>query len=158
METQVYNCAALTNFERFEFAVNGGFVSKAPLERRVAEIAKTESADSFRYPDVQNTLPYRGFFVRAVLHTKASAQVGGVEQTDERTLIDAGRARCVIPQDAQKVGIKGVKSRATGFSIGAVADTGYLTQHRTNKDGTANRTGGGMEFTPTPALALLSLE
>lgn len=97
-------------------------------------------------------------FIAAVLHTITSAKVGGVELTDERNHVSAGRGRSVISQDAQDVGVKGLNHSATVSNARAVADTDLSEPTMKLHAGTANRTVSRIGFNPTPALGQLSLE
>lgn len=100
----------------------------------------------------------KGFFtsIVAVLHTIASAKVGGVELTDERNHVSAGRGRGVISQDAQDVGVKGLNHSATVSNARAVADADSSEPTIKLHAGTANRTVSRIGFNPTPALGRVS--
>lgn len=58
---------AFTNFDRFEFAVNGGFGLKAPLERACCRDSKNPNPPIHTaIPTIKTRSSYRGFFVSAV--------------------------------------------------------------------------------------------
>lgn len=155
METRVYNCAAAWTLVGSVAVI--WEKAKNPLMGAVPIQAK---AFFPRIPLASTTKqhPLQGFFssIAAVLHTIASAQVGGVELTDERNHVSASRGRGVISQDAQDVGVKGLNHSATVSSARAVADADSSEPTMKLHAGTANGTVSRIGINPTPALALLS--
>lgn len=154
MRNKDYNCAAAWTLVG-SFCGSSGKV-KNPLMGAVPNQAKVLSR---KIPLASTTKqhPLQGFFtsIAAVLHTIASAQVGGVELTDERNHVSAGRGRSVISQDAQDVGVKGLNHSATVSSARAVADADSFEPTMKLHAGTANRTVSRIGFNPYPCIRLV---
>lgn len=81
-----YNCAALTIFDRIEFAVNGRPALKAPLDRACCRDSKKTGLPTYSAIKTIKTRPtYRGFFVGAVCKYGSDKQPNDASVSATRT-------------------------------------------------------------------------
>lgn len=147
METRVYNCAAAWTLVG-SFCGSSGKV-KNPLMGAVPNQAKVLSR---KIPLASTTKqhPLQGFFtsIAAVLHTIASAQVGGVELTDDSGIPGVGWGRGVSqPRRTGRDG-HGVICVATGLRSRADGWTGF--RHIVQRSGMQDRQRTGIAGRDNP--------
>lgn len=120
MRNQDYNCAAALDLDSLDVAVrrNAGSPIDGRSEFNMQKPFRQESACL----TVQQSAFFSGFFtsVAAALQAIHSAQVGGVEPTDERNHSGASRGRGYSPRYAGRESKKEATCKFTGFAIRAV--------------------------------------
>lgn len=152
MITLNYNYFALTNFDRFGFAVNCRNLNSQALAVWVLCQFKQKTI-SARIPltlTIKQYPDYRGFFVRAALPALSVGKSQPPERTDDRNHVSAGWGRGCISQDTQDVGVKGLNHAATVSHVRAVAATDLAEPTMKLHAGTANRTVKMVRVQPNP--------
>jgi len=141
MKLVLYNCAALTNFDRFWFAVNGESGNQSPCSMGVVPSKQKSVLPRIplirRSNNVQTTGAFSmGAALRAI-PMRASWRHG---RTGERNHASAGWGRCTVSQDRQDVGVKGLNHAVNGSHVRAVADADSSEPTKKLHEGTAKET------------------
>jgi hypothetical protein len=155
MENSFNVLPATLDFDRSDFAaICRDRLSEAPLARvRCRDEQKPCSLQ--RTPLVSTVKPHsasRGFFtsIVAVLHTIASAKVGGVEHQTSESISALAGGVVLASQGAQDAGIKGFICAITGLRRRAVADADSSDPAPEWNVGTGFRTGSQVGDEPNP--------
>lgn len=128
MEDIMQNDSAALNFGRFDVAVNWEEAHKSPLS--LGAVPNQAKAFFPRIPLDSTTKQrsvFKGFFafIAAALQAKQSAQVGGVEQTDELSISGVRWGRGVSqPRHTERDGHR-VMSAASGLPVRAAGWTDF---------------------------------
>lgn len=155
METILHNSVAVIVLDALLLAVNWITHSSKPLRLGAGfKNGKQRVIQNSATLDVQQRSTLRAFSIAAVLHTIAVRASRRPGVSDERNLVGASRGRCIVRHDVRDVGIKGVKSAATGRLIRAVADADSSDPTPEPQDGTATRNGMQVRVYPNPCKGL----